>query len=438
MSLSAPATTLTVVQGAALARTLQGVNLDGTTPTQFLGTDTLTATVWLAQAEASITTPTAAWSNAAACQVAISLTGTQTASLALDTTYNLQVFATRSGTTYCIAWLYLQVLPAAGSQAAASPPDLITGPYAAQLLAQLSLTEAQLEAVPTLITAASDAIRSWCNRRFDQGTVTEELPVVSGGELDGVIRLSRPPINYIQRIQCFPSAALTVANTTANAAWIYPATTGDVASGQTITGLVLNWISGGVTSSSTITYAAGQTINSLATAIGAVGSGWTATADTVLGAWPVTEIIDGLASKGAASGDEPDDGAIFHVYAEDITDSRFVADDGQNTGMVWVGRRWGDSVDWRWGPDAPAWTDAGASDDGRVKVTYNGGYATIPREVQLACVELVKSQLSRLGTEMLIRSETAADYSYTINDSQILALPTPVLQGLVRYRITNA
>src|SRR6185437_8641612 len=105
-------------------------------------------------------------------------------------------------------------------------------------------------------------IRSWCNRRFDQSTVVEEVPLIGG-----LIRLSWPPINYIQRIQCRPDVALTVSNAAADTAWIYPATTGDVAGGLTITGLVLNWEVSGAAQSSTITYAdlADQKISTLAT-----------------------------------------------------------------------------------------------------------------------------------------------------------------------------
>jgi hypothetical protein len=342
------------------------------------------------------------------------------------------VEATRAGVTYPIAAFYLPTLPTPGAQAAASPPDLVSIPAAARLLAQLGLGEPQWESIPTLITASSDAIRSWCNRRFDQGTVIEEVPI----EYDGTIRLARPPINSIRRIQCRPQVALTVANATASAAWIDLATTGDVASGQTITGMILNWEAGGITSTQTIAYANNETITALAAAINAVGSGWTATADGVLGAWPVAEIMDGLASKGAGPLDAR--GAEFHVYSQNVSNARFVADDGQRTGMVWVGWRWGYGDAGRWGPGGESiFGDAGTHDN-RVKVTYDGGFAVVPGEVQLATVELAKAQLARLRSDLTLRSETAADYSYEINEEQVKALPTHVLQGLSRHRLTNA
>lgn len=432
MPLAGPSTTLTVVQGATLTRELQGYNEDGSIPTQFLNTDTLAGTVWLAQAEPAVVNFTPTWFNASMCQVTINLTSAQTATLALDTDYNLQVFATRSGITYCTHWIYLQVLPAAGSQAAASPPDLVTGAYAAGLLQQLSLNAAQLEAIPSLITAASNAIRSWCYRRFDQGTEVETVPV----EWDGTIRLKRPPINYVQRIQSQPQRALTVANRTAVAAWIYPATTGDLGN-QVTTGLVLNWISGGITSQATITYVANQTITALATAIGAAGGGWTAQADSYYGAFPVTEMFDGLASKGASINDQPTAAAVFHVYGQDIPNGRFVPDRGGETGILWIDRQY-DGLGPRWGPDWQQWSDYGSRSPGQVKVTYNGGFAAVPPEVQLATVELVKAQLFRLKREFILTSERAGEYSYTIDPRLVQALPPEVLQNITRYRLSNA
>src|SRR5262245_46918875 len=124
--------TINVVQGATLTRTLQGIDLDGTVPTQFLTTDTLRGTVWIAQNEPAAVTFTPTWFNAPLCQFVVNLTQAQTATLSIDTEYNLQVFASRAGVEYCLGWTLLLVLPAAGTQAPAAPPDLITASYASQ------------------------------------------------------------------------------------------------------------------------------------------------------------------------------------------------------------------------------------------------------------------------------------------------------------------
>lgn len=426
--------TLTVVQGAALMRTLQGKNLDGTVPTQFQASDTLTGSVWVGQAEPAALSFSPTWVDASTCEFQVALSNTDVASLAIDTTYNLQVFATRSGTTYCIGWVWLQVLPAAGVQVAASPPDLVTFAFASQLLASLGLSQAQMEMVPTLVSVASDVVRKFCARLFSQGTYIETLPV----QLDGTVRLSQCPINWIQRVQAIPIEALFVGNPLATLAWIYPTVSGAVSvyTPQTMTGLVLNWETGGTLQSQTIAFSTGMTIGGLAAAINAVQNGWQANAHAEYAQLPVAEIIDGIASKGAAPADEPIGGAAYHVYSINVPNARFVDDDGQLTGVVYVGRiRTGDNL--RWGPEAGYWESQDRM-TGKARITYNAGFPSIPYEVQLATVELVKAQLDRLKTEMLLSSEHGGDYSYAINTAQAIAIPPNVRAALSKWRIWNA
>jgi hypothetical protein len=270
--------------------------------------------------------------------------------------------------------------------------------------------------------------------------VVEDVQV----ELYGEIRLARPPINKIMRIQSYPLTALTVSNGTADTAWVYAATTGDLASGLTITGLTLNWISAGVVSTSTVTFSslADQRISTLATAIDAVGSGWSATADPTLGDWPVSELLNTPEGAGAGPDDQPYGATQYLVYSRNLTTYYPNVDGGERTGLYVVGRQQGSSDAQRWGPGGETVFDGYGYGGGRwpdrVKVTYDGGFATIPREVQLATVELAKQQLHRLGIDLTLRSETAGEYSYTIDPAQVDALPKWVLQALSRHRITNA
>lgn len=438
MGLPLPTTTLNPTVGLAYARNIQAYNEDGTIPTIWLNTDTLAATLSPGQGLASLFAPTVTWFNAGQGQVSLSMTGTQTAMVSPDAVYWLEIQGTRSGTTYPLAWMWCQFLPAAGSQAVASPPDLITLPYANRLLSALVLTPSQFEMIPTLITASSAAWRKWCNRRFTKQTTSavDQINVqVCEVELDGSIRLDEIPVNYIQRIQTNPTEAMVASNNTAATAWCYAATTGDVASGQAITGLVLNWESGGALNSTTITFAANETISSLASAISAAGSGWTATADSVLGAWSVAELIDLLASQGASPNDQPNGYASYNVYASNCTNIWFHPDDGQKTGIVFVGRQT-DDLGVKWGP---TWGDIISVQPvkGRVLATYNGGYATVPFEVQLGCLELVKACLERLKSELILKDEKGIDYAYTLID-QPGAIPDHVRQQMALYKVTNA
>lgn len=435
MSLAGPTTTLTVVQGATGFWTLQGKNQDGSIPTQFLSSDVLTSTVWLAQGEPAIVNPTATWFLATSCQFSVAVSMAQTAGLAIDTTYNLQVFVTRGGVTYCVGWTELQILPAAGSQPLASPPDLVTGAFASSLLVGLSLNEAQLESLPTLITSASNAIRSYCNRLFYRQTYTEIVPVALNGE----IRLSETPINQIYRGQSMPEVALSIMNTTATSAWVSSQTTGGLyilgsgLSNLAVTGLILNWQANGVTSNQPIAYTTNMTIGALATAISAAGNGWSAYDDVGFQEWPVTELFDTYAGKGASSQDLPDGGANYHVFSSNITDIRPDPDAGERTGIWYVGRVY-DDPSMKWGPDAPMWGGMNNPTTGRVKVSYDGGPPVVPMELQNITVELVKMILSRYKTDLLMQTESAGDYSYTVSQDMIKAFPRHVIETLARYR----
>jgi hypothetical protein len=119
--------TLEITQGAARDFPFQVSNPDGTAATQFLNTDTLTASVWQGTNETALLNPAASWlnSNAPAGQVLISFQNTDSAGLAIGQ-YYIQAFATRAGTPGRTAALLpkgssLTVLAAPGTAFTAAP-----------------------------------------------------------------------------------------------------------------------------------------------------------------------------------------------------------------------------------------------------------------------------------------------------------------------------
>lgn len=441
-----------IVQGMAYARTLQGRGPGGVaptaaSPTPLLSSDTLAATISPGQGLPSLFSPAVTWVNAPLAQVLLQVTAAQSAQLSIDAPYLLEVFASRgSDGPYPLVAAYLPVLPSAGTQAAPTLPDLVTLPYATQLLGQLALTEAQLEAIPTLVTSAGAAIRNYCNRLFVNGNrpIVEDLMV----ELDGYVRLSEIPVNRVLRVQADPRVAISIQNTSAASAWVNRISTGDQYSGIVVTGIALNAITSGPAVEADITYADGMTIAQLAAAINGVGNGWTATADDVLGALPVTELIDTLEAPGADANSQPYPGATYHAYSRNVTGAHPHPDGGELTGLWYSGRSrfaggsgalgaaaWGG---WgSYGGYGSAYQDGNPGYD-RVRFTYMGGFASVPPEIQSTTVELVKYQLQRLGTDLLLSSETAGEYSYTLAAADIMALPKWCLQVLARYRVTNS
>jgi hypothetical protein len=432
-------TLLTLAAGKSASFARSTPNADGTTGGVFTGSETITSTLWPADSQTAVLIVSGspnAWlaASATACSWVITYTDSQTGVLAPGF-YRLQVSAPQSaGHTGVLFEGNLEVTSSAGSTVPI-PPDLVTVPYVAKLLSEIPLTTAQWEALPDLISAASGAVRKWCNRNFTQANVTEDVAV----ELDGYCRLRAIPVNQVFRVQNQPGVALTVQNNIAQIAYIGWTMTGDIVGGQTITGMTAVSIANAVRTTQAVDYTSlpDQTINSLAEAIGALGNGWSALSDPVLGLYPVTEIIDGQTAKGACPLDTPNGWAEFNVFTSDINGYWFHPDYGQYTGLLCVGRQYND-ISPRWGPDWGMWASPSTNDTGLVRVTYNGGYATIPLEVQLATVELVKITLERLKTDLILINEKAGQYSYTLSDKMLEMIPAHVRQALTLYKITNA
>ncbi len=350
-------------------------------------------------------------------------------------TYRFQTIAGRDDVTAVVIDGLLKVIATPGF-VSPSPPDLITYDFAEGYCSVLGLTDAQRDQLPSLVAAASMAVRRFCqDRNFDQRTYTE----FHGVSLNGQIRLLQPPVQIVQRVQGQPALALTVSNTSTavQAAQVYFAYTGVwqgyATNAQTPTGITLSSVSSGVVTTSTVSFVTSQTITALAVLINAVGGGWVATADSVLGLWPVTELDGGYVGQGAAAGAFPSGGAQFDVL-QDLDLSGFRLDTRRN-GFLQVGRQ--GTLANQWGPGGDLfWNNA--SWCGRVKVTYVGGETVIPMQVQIATAELVKFMLYVMKTDTILESETAQEYTYKLCTKMLGAIPPQVAQALAPFIIQRA
>ncbi len=435
---------ISAYQGLQSDRVLQIVNLDGTAAASvFTSGSALSAVAWEGQNQAGLFSPTVAWYTAGSTQTGytqgqftLSITGANTATLNPAGEYYVLVSETTAGITAPVWEARLKILATAGSTYP-SPPDLISYDFAEGYCSVLGLTDTQRDQLPYIVAGASMAARRFCqDRNFDQRTYTEFHAV----SLNGVIRLLQPPVQIVQRVQGQPSLALTVSNTSTavQAAQVYFAYTGTwqgySTSAETPTGLILSSVASGVVTTSTVSFVANQTITALATLVNAVGGGWTATADSVLGLWPVTELDGGYVGQGAATGAINNQGAQFNIL-QDLALSGFRLDTRRN-GFVYVGRQNSDL--WRWGPSAGDFFASDYTQCGRVKVTYVGGETVIPMQVQLAVAELVKFTLYVMKTDTILESETAQEYSYKLCTKMLMAIPPQVQQALAPFIIQRA
>ena len=322
-----------------------------------------------------------------------------------------------------VAFGYLEVLPAPGTTAA----DLITIPFARSALADYTLSSTQIEFLGKTISAASNAVKRWCgDRDFIQQNYIEEYEV----KLDGTVILNQPP-NWINRIQGGPATALTVLNTSSSVqeAYINGNFTGDQSIGLTLAGWNLNSISNGTLTTTAVNFSANETITTLAAAINAVGGGWTAYADTTYGYWAVTEIINPQTPGPAMAGA----GATYDVYTDELGNDAKI--DSNGTGLLWVGRQYKGTGP-KWGPDWMEF-DSPYLNTGRVRVSYNAGFVTVPLIVQKCVASVAKNILAVLALDPTLLSEKAEQYAYVARDAVEL-LPLQDRQALAFYRIHHA
>lgn len=195
------------------------------------------------------------------------------------------------------------------------------------------------------------------------------------------------------------------------------------------TGLVLNGLTNGVSSATTIPFAGLATLNDLAAAVDAV-SGWKATIeDASYGRWPVSELYCDGDSQGALG-----DGVQIKVFSEDVSTSRI----NLRTGLLRMPRSFG-GLSPRWGPDYLAWGDYnGVEADEIVRVTYDAGFTKIPPVVQEAAVELAKTAFDRIETNYAVKKESTGYYSIELNDVISLSIPDPIRQDLSSFIIHRA
>lgn len=429
--------------GRQYNRTLQINNLDGTQAIGvYTSSTTLAANVYEGQSQTSLFQPTVTWYNTTGYntgQIALSVSSTQLSGLDPAGEYRLLIDQTTGGVTSSVWEGRFKVLSAPGSNVL-SPPDLITYDYAEAALSELNLTDTQRDFLPYLVSAASNAIRKFCNRNFDLRTGLIEIWPVP---LDGLVRLTQPPIQIVTRVQGIPTQALTIQNTSSSVqnAVSYFAYTGYQggygSNAQVTSGLTLAWTTNGVPATAvTLSWSSNETVGALASAISAVESGWSATANSTYSEWAVTELMDnGWAAQGCDLNSQPGTGAIYNVWLNIAN----AAIQDQNDGFIWVGQQLGTSTANLWGPGGDSlWGRQSGAQIPQVKVTYNGGFYSIPADVQYQCAQLVKWKLELGIQELLLQGENAADYGYQLADKMAAAMPITVRQALGRYVIHYA
>ena len=228
--------------------------------------------------------------------------------------------------------------------------NLITRARALYNLNNLSTTATENTTLDALIAAVSAGIERWCRRYF----VSTQYDEVYDGTDATELVLQHFPIISVERVAFDPTAVLLVQNTSAS---------NQRATVQvTSTGVTLTRVASGVSSASTVTFAANVTLTALAAAINALGNGWSATLASSDFANRASADLRALQGAYAAK----DSAAELTIHLQELAGY----DSDPPHGFLTRSDGWkGGSQSWR--------------------VIYTAGYASVPEDVQEACAQWV-------------------------------------------------
>ncbi|MBI2804812.1 MAG: hypothetical protein HYX68_07495 [Planctomycetes bacterium] len=230
--------------------------------------------------------------------------------------------------------------------------NLITRARAIYNLNNRATTSDEDTTLDALIAAVSAAIENYCWRTFAVTSYDELYP----GQNQHELILRHYPITSVERVAHDPAPVLRVTNASA--------TNQRATVKVTATGLVLIRVASGVSSTSTILFADQVTLTALATAITALGNGWSASVADA--AFNLRASADLRSLQGAL--DAKDVEAELKMHTRELSSFQVDAETGcltRGTGAPWHGglHHW--------------------------RVVYQAGYTAAPEDVQEACAQWV-------------------------------------------------
>lgn len=259
-----------------------------------------------------------------------------------------------------------------------SGTDLISVDRATENAVLSALNTSNPTALASLISAASVAIERYCHRTFSLQSYSE---IYSGGGIPySEIQLANYPVVEITRIATSPQGVLLITNT--------GTTTNQRATiSTTSTGLRLVRVASGTSTTTDLAFATYPTISALATAVGLLGSGWTATVQGSFGSYPTTDL---MALQGATSALSNGSGATLEMYTEDSPASGWRLD----ANIGYLSGRW---------PQGSL----------NIRIDYRAGFEEIPEDVQQACVQQVQDLYQAAGINSNVASAKLGPFAYT-------------------------
>lgn len=235
--------------------------------------------------------------------------------------------------------------------------------HTSDLFNDLSLTSDQQDRLDALIAAGQAAIEKFLKRTIESTEHDEVLPVLQ----DGALCLSNFPVLSVARICDSKQSVLTLSNSSAQLSSCY----------VTSTGLSLNRTSSGTRTSNTLAFATYKTVTTVAGAVTALGSGWSASATSGWESYPSTDLVEGQFLNTTSD---------VSLYLWKDASSRFSVD--YERGLIRSG--------------------FGAGD---VRVIYTAGFASVPDDLQKVLADLARDAYD---DSVSVVAESLSDYSYSL------------------------
>jgi hypothetical protein len=250
----------------------------------------------------------------------------------------------------------------------------------------------------TLIAACSRAIQKYCRRNFAAQAYDE----LYNGTGDRRLLLREGPIQSVESVRYRPVTVLKVINNN-------PSSAIQQARVQvTATGLQLVAVSSGVRTftTATLTWLLCPTLQALATAVNALGNGWSAQvvgdAGGDYGAWPSTDLYvkpsfgDGTTSQGALTACRQNAELKLHTY--ELAGYQFDA-------RGWLLRAIPYTDPELLHPEDLIWPEG----INNFRIQYTAGYTVIPEGVQEACARWVAMLWSAAQRDPALASQHIGD-----------------------------
>jgi hypothetical protein len=270
--------------------------------------------------------------------------------------------------------------------------DLITRARAIKNLDDRETTADEDDTLDNLVSAVSQAVENYCGREFD----AQQFDELYRGQRKARLLLDHYPIISVERVAYGPNTVLSITNTSA----ANQRATVKV----TATGLTLTRVASGVVSTDTsVTWAGNVTLAAVATAVNALGNGWSATvADT---AYSNRASADLRAIQGALNAKDMPAELQMHLF--EVGDFQVLAEEGALVRCSWHG-------------GAGYW-----------RIIYTAGYASVPEDVQEACAQWVATLFWQTKRDPGLASETIPG---AIARAPLDHMPASVRTLLLPYR----